>query len=83
MIECKNPHCGRLFEADRKCIHDVLMIEKFNNESFNNVIDYVIEIKCPYCEMIFPLQIGEYFRIRHADDLARIERITKRANDGG
>ena len=76
MIECVNKDCMRSIEITGKIIHDVLQVEVYKipyDES--NVLDYVIEVKCPYCECIFPVPIKEYFEKKFKSDKIRMDKI--------
>ena len=76
MIECVNKECGRNIEIVGKIIHDVLQIEVYKIPYDNsNVLDYVIEVKCPYCDNIFPVPIKEYFEKKFKADQIRIDKV--------
>jgi len=76
MIECINKMCMRNIEITRKIIWDVLQVEFYKmpyDES--KVLDYTIEVKCPYCDSIFPVPIKEYFEKKFNADNVRMDKI--------
>ncbi len=76
MIECVNKDCVRNIEITRKIIWDVLQVEVFKKPYDNsNVLDYVVEVKCPYCDSIFPVPIKEYFEKKFKADKVRLDKV--------
>jgi hypothetical protein len=76
MIECVNKNCKRSIEITRKIIWDVLQVEVYKMPyDGSNVLDYRIEIQCPYCDSIFAIPIKEYFEKKFAADKIRIDKI--------
>jgi len=76
MIECVNKDCARNIEITRKIIWDVLQVEVYKIPYDNStVLDYVVEVKCPYCDSIFSVPIKEYFEKKFEDDNIRIDKI--------
>jgi len=76
MIECVNENCMRSIEVTRKIIWDVLQVEVYKIPYDNSkVLDYTIEVKCPYCDYIFPVPIKDYFEKKFKSDNIRIDKI--------